>query len=145
MALFKILKGNQSSLPAAKNDGYAYFCPDTGNFFIDALFNGSVQRIQLNANYAASAKDADRIEIETAALGDKLYLTGVTSLTPNTPQSLKMLSQIYTQSGYLNSLTPPTTDNSTKAATTAYVSNRIAQVPVRYNSTTDCIEFFFPV
>ena len=35
MALFKVLRGNRSNLPGAKHDGWAYFCTDTGEFFID--------------------------------------------------------------------------------------------------------------
>lgn len=35
MALFKILKGDESNLPAVKNEGWAYFCQDSGKFFID--------------------------------------------------------------------------------------------------------------
>lgn len=35
MALFKILRGSETALPENKIDGYAYFCTDTGSFFID--------------------------------------------------------------------------------------------------------------
>ena len=36
MALFKILKGNSSRLPDVKaTEGYAYFTPDDGKFYID--------------------------------------------------------------------------------------------------------------
>ena len=36
MALFKILKGNSSNLANVKaTDGYAYFTPDDGKFYID--------------------------------------------------------------------------------------------------------------
>lgn len=36
MALFKILKGNSSRLPDIKaTEGYAYFTPDDGKFYID--------------------------------------------------------------------------------------------------------------
>lgn len=37
MALFKILKGNKLNLPAEKHEGYAYFCEDTHEFYIDHL------------------------------------------------------------------------------------------------------------
>ena len=49
MALFKILKGNESNLPAKKTEGYAYFTEDKGNFFVDV---SSSKRMQLNANHA---------------------------------------------------------------------------------------------
>jgi hypothetical protein len=36
MALFKILRGDRVNLDNyAFHDGYAYFCSDTGEFFID--------------------------------------------------------------------------------------------------------------
>lgn len=36
MALFKILKGSESTLDQVeKNEGYAYFCSDTGAFYVD--------------------------------------------------------------------------------------------------------------
>lgn len=35
MALFKVLRGNRENLPETKHDGWAYFCTDTGEFFID--------------------------------------------------------------------------------------------------------------
>lgn len=36
MALFKILKGNSNNLAKVKaTDGYAYFTPDDGKFYID--------------------------------------------------------------------------------------------------------------
>lgn len=35
MALFKVSRGNSTSLPHQMTDGCAYFCKDTGEFFID--------------------------------------------------------------------------------------------------------------
>ena len=56
MALFKILKGNEANLPSTMTDGWAYFCTDTSNFFIDYEDDGGVlHRAQLNA------KDAETI------------------------------------------------------------------------------------
>lgn len=58
MALFKVYRGDSTALPGGKDgwtdasgnrlaqhkmvDGYAYFCTDTGEFFIDVDFKGSV-------------------------------------------------------------------------------------------------------
>lgn len=45
MALFKILRGNEAMLPEQKTDGYAYYCTDTHNFYIDHLNeNGELVR-----------------------------------------------------------------------------------------------------
>ena len=35
MALFKISKGNKTNLPTKLTEGYAYFCEDTHEFYID--------------------------------------------------------------------------------------------------------------
>lgn len=35
MALFKISKGNKKNLPTKLTEGYAYFCEDTHEFYID--------------------------------------------------------------------------------------------------------------
>lgn len=67
MALFKIYRGDSSALPGGKNptdvtkmhDGYAYFCTDSGEFFIDVDFSGSVglKRVQINALAATKLND----------------------------------------------------------------------------------------
>ena len=50
MALFKILRGNAANLPTTKKDGYAYFCTDTHDFYIDYTnASGKLTRGQLNA------------------------------------------------------------------------------------------------
>ena len=42
MALFKILKGNSKNLPEQKaTEGYAYFTPDDGKFYIDIATTNS--------------------------------------------------------------------------------------------------------
>jgi len=56
MALFKVNRGNSSNLPATMTDGWAYFCTDTAEFFIDyADENGDLHRKKINA------KDAETI------------------------------------------------------------------------------------
>lgn len=53
MALFKVNRGNSSTLPATKTDGWAYFCTDTGEFFIDYVDEqGNLNRKQINAEEA---------------------------------------------------------------------------------------------
>ena len=50
MALFKILRGNRADLDNQEfHDGYAYFTPDTGEFFIDYKdANGEEHRKQIS-------------------------------------------------------------------------------------------------
>ena len=54
MALFKISRGASANLPVEKHDGWAYFCTDTAEFFIDYLDENEVlQRKPLNADAAS--------------------------------------------------------------------------------------------
>ena len=51
MALFKILKGRHNKLNTqAKTDGWAWFTPDNGAFYIDAMntTNTEIERIEIN-------------------------------------------------------------------------------------------------
>ena len=56
MALFKITRGAEEDLPSSYHDGYAYFCTDTGSFYIDygneLLPNGKPPRIKITAGKA---------------------------------------------------------------------------------------------
>ena len=53
MALFKVNRGNSATLPSVKTDGWAYFCTDTGEFFIDySDSDGVLHRKQINAEEA---------------------------------------------------------------------------------------------
>lgn len=55
MALFKISRGSSDNLPSKMTDGWAYFCTDTAEFFIDHIdSNGELHRTQLNAKEAES-------------------------------------------------------------------------------------------
>lgn len=75
MALFKILRGNATNLSSvAKKDGYAYFCTDTHDFYIDyTKADGSLERAQLNA-YAADKLTTGR----TIGLGTAVSSTATT-------------------------------------------------------------------
>lgn len=75
MALFKVYRGNESNLPATLNDGWAYFCTNTGNFYIDwADSAGTLTRAQVNAGFADKVRylngdeyvEISAIEIATA-------------------------------------------------------------------------------
>lgn len=58
MALFKILKGNSSRIDMSVtpfHDGYAYFTPDDGGFYIDSEDSGIQKRHRINKSVAISA------------------------------------------------------------------------------------------
>lgn len=74
MALFKIYKGEEELLTQIPmHEGYAYFCEDTGNLFID-ISNNVGGRVQVNA-YAASILKKDTQEIDI----DDIFLKEMTA------------------------------------------------------------------
>lgn len=71
MALFKIFKGYEHELNAVPlHEGYAYFCTDTGNMFID-ISEEPGGRVPINAYAAEVLRDGeDVIEIDDILLKD---------------------------------------------------------------------------
>lgn len=63
MALFQIFRGSENELlQVPRHNGYAYFCEDTGNFFID-IGNGDNDRVPINA-FAAQILREGTTEVE---------------------------------------------------------------------------------
>lgn len=74
MALFKIFKGAEEDLnDIPLHEGYAYFCEDTGNLFID-VSNIEGGRLQVNA-YAAQVLKNNVTEIDI----DDIFLKNMTA------------------------------------------------------------------
>lgn len=60
MSLFKILRGDSTKISLDTtpfHDGYAYFTPDNGKFYIDAVVNGENKRIPLNGVDTATVEE----------------------------------------------------------------------------------------
>lgn len=58
MALFKILKGSSTRISTAVtpfHDGFAYFTPDDGGFYIDSEDNGEKRRIRVSGEVKSIA------------------------------------------------------------------------------------------
>ena len=73
MALFKISKGQSENLSSQPlTEGYSWFTPDDGKFYIDAKPSSSsaVQRIPLNAHLADNLRTPVKISLTTGALGN---------------------------------------------------------------------------
>ena len=72
MALFKICRGAEGNLPTVKTDGYAYFCTDTGSFYIDHKnTSNTLVRSKISAKYAEKlryVKDGQTIEIDASQI-----------------------------------------------------------------------------
>lgn len=68
--LFKILQGPSSRIDTETtplHEGYSYFTPDTGNFYIDAKVNDELKRIQINPDEVFRAVRNDTTYEEIAA------------------------------------------------------------------------------
>ena len=64
MALFKILRGQSADLDNQPfHDGYAYFTPDDGRFYIDV--QSDIEPDYYYSNGKENGKDVYRIEIES--------------------------------------------------------------------------------
>ena len=60
MAVFKINRGLEKNLPTALTDGYAYFCTDNQNFYIDFIDgSGVITRKKLGVEYAEKLRYLD--------------------------------------------------------------------------------------
>ena len=111
MALFKILRGSKDNLINKRvdstkyiHDGYCYFTPEDGKFYIDVATNPSssveepvigTNRIAINANKADHADKADQLNVArnislTGDASGNANFNGSADISINT-----MISQIY--------------------------------------------------
>jgi len=86
MALFKILQGDSSRIDISVtpfHEGYAYFTPDDGKFYIDAVVNGVNKRICINPNNsgASHAEEATLLKGGWSSGMQTLMVKGVTPET----------------------------------------------------------------
>lgn len=95
MALFKIYRGNEANLPAKLTDGYAYFCPDTGGFFIDyTTSTGQLSRKQINAASSAAlhySAGGLTVEIDPADIAMKDDVSKTVPINQGTASANKLL------------------------------------------------------
>lgn len=67
MSLFKITRGAEINLPSKLTDGYAYFCTDTTNFFIDwTNSSNTLVRSKISGKYAEKLRatlDGETVEL----------------------------------------------------------------------------------
>lgn len=95
MALFKVYRGNEENLPTKLTDGYAYFCADTGNFFIDySVEGGKLYRKQLNAASASALHyeaDGAMVEVDPATVALKEEVAQMVSIDQGVTEANKIL------------------------------------------------------
>lgn len=80
MALFKILQGQSSNLPANKVNGYCYVTTDEHKFYVDyTTEDGILDRFALNASYADVAGSVESLgSVDVGDLNKPIYLEGGT-------------------------------------------------------------------
>jgi hypothetical protein len=78
LSLFKISRGSEANLPIKKTDGWAYFCTDTGSFWIDHYdANNTLVRSKISANFADKlryVKGGETIELDPSEIATKDYV-----------------------------------------------------------------------
>ena len=84
MALFKILKGDSSRISTDVtpfHDGYAYFTPDDGGFYIDSEDNGEQKRHRINPvnSSGSTAVSATLLSGRWSSGEQTLQISGVTA------------------------------------------------------------------
>lgn len=105
MALFKILRGDSSRIDTRVtpfHDGYAYFTPDDGGFYIDSLEDGIQKRIRVTSPGSGCA--------ESSAVYGTLLATGWV----NSQQKIAVKGLKATQNGVIG-VTQDITDEQLKA------------------------------
>ena len=84
MALFKIIKGDSSRISTDVtpfHDGYAYFTPDDGGFYIDSEDNGEQKRHRINPvnSSGSTAVSATLLSGGWSSGEQTLQISGVTA------------------------------------------------------------------
>lgn len=95
MALFKILKGESSRISTDTtpfNEGYAYFTPDDGGFYIDAKVSDANKRIRINPK----ARESKSINATLSGEGwiEQSQTVTVTGVTANSNGCIGVASTI---------------------------------------------------
>jgi len=78
MVLFKILQGDSSRIDVSVtpfHEGYAYFTPDNGKFYINSVVNGVNKRICINPNNGGASYPVE------ATLHKEGWSSGMQTLT----------------------------------------------------------------
>lgn len=84
MALFKILKGDSSRIDISTtpfHDGYAYFTPDDGGFYIDSEDNGQQKRIRINPETVVSTTAS--ANLSASGWSSKKQTLSISGITAN--------------------------------------------------------------
>lgn len=87
MAIFKFLKGDSSRISMDTtpfHEGYAYFTPDDGGFYIDAEVNGEQRRIRINPPGNGTASKAVYSTLQASAWANNRQTIAIEGLKADT-------------------------------------------------------------
>lgn len=80
MALFKILRGDSSRLNSAPlNDGFAYFTPDNGRFYIDVALPSAPLNLPVIKQGTVGSQTIYRLELRPSIADQAVLATKATS------------------------------------------------------------------
>ena len=92
MSLFKISRGSETNLPSQKTDGWAYFCTDTGSFWIDHKdANDTLVRSKISANFADKLRyveDGETVELNPSEIATNTYVDNVAKTKADKSQGI---------------------------------------------------------
>lgn len=82
MALFKILRGNSSALAGAPlNDGFAYFTPDDGRFYIDVALTNTPLNVDIVKDGVVNGEHIYRIQLRPEVAEEAIQAATATNAT----------------------------------------------------------------
>ena len=121
-------------MPIVKHDGWAYFCTDTGSFFIDHLdANNEVVRSKISAEYADKLryeKDEAIIEIDPSTIATTTYVDNAVANKANKSTTLAGY-------GITNAYTKSEVDQAIANIPTSDVSGQIDEHNADSNAHSD--------
>lgn len=130
MAVFKILRGKETTLPSTITDGYIYFCKDTKNYYIDYILDGTLTRSKIAAGYADKlryTKDSTTVEIDPSTiLTDSNYATKIGAATAS-KTGLMSASDKSKLDGIASNANKTVVDSALSSTSTNPVENKVVK------------------
>lgn len=130
MAVFKILRGKETTLPSTITDGYIYFCKDTKNYYIDYILDGTLTRSKIAAGYADKLRYTEgstTVEIDPSTiLTDSNYATKIGAATAS-KTGLMSASDKSKLDGIASNANKTVVDSALSSTSTNPVENKVVK------------------
>lgn len=140
MAIFKIYRGLETNMPTSITDGIAYFCKDTGNYYIDYTLDGTPTRSKISAKYADKLRyvsDGTSVEIDPSTiLTDSNYATKIGNAS-STKAGLMTVADKNKLDGIATGATKITVDAALNSTSTNPVQNKVIKAALDGKASTD--------